>query len=81
MSNVLAAIGRGQLRILSERVVGKRKIFNRYREGLGHLPGVMFMPEPDFARSTRWLTCLTIDPDQARIDIDRVISVVKGCWR
>ncbi len=74
MSNVLAAIGRGQLRVLSERVAGKRKIFDQYRKSLGGLPGVTFMPEPEFARSTRWLTCLTIDPDQAGIDRDAVIQ-------
>ena len=74
MSNVLAAIGRGQLRVLPERVATKRKIFAHYRESLGDLPGLTFMPEPDFARSTRWLTCLTIDPVQAGIDRDLVIQ-------
>jgi pyridoxal phosphate-dependent aminotransferase EpsN len=74
MSNVLAAIGRGQLRVLSERVERKREIFDQYQESLGDLPGVAFMPEPDFARSTRWLTCLTIDPDQGGIDRDVVIQ-------
>lgn len=74
MSNVLAAIGRGQLRVLVERVAGKRNIFDKYRESLAGLPGVTFMPEPDFAHSTRWLTCLTIDPDLAGIDRDVVIQ-------
>lgn len=74
MSNVLAAIGRGQLQVLPERVTGKRRIFDRYREGLGDLPGVAFMPEPDFSRSTRWLTCLTIDSVQAGTDRDVVIQ-------
>ena len=74
MSNVLAAIGRGQLRVLSERVDRKRQIFEQYRKGLADLPGIVFMPEPDFARSTRWLTCLTINPDLAGIDRDVVIE-------
>jgi len=74
MSNVLAAIGRGQLRVLIERVEGKRKIFDRYADSLSDLPGISFMPEPDFAQSTRWLTCLTIDPEQAGIDRDLVIQ-------
>lgn len=74
MSNVLAAIGRGQLRVLSERVATKRKIFDQYRESLAELPGVSFMPEPNFACSTRWLTCLTIDPDLAETDRDVVIQ-------
>ena len=69
MSNVLAAIGRGQLRTLSERVSIRRRIFDRYVEGLGGLPGVEFMPEASCGRATRWLTCLTIDP--ARFGADR----------
>ena len=74
MSNVLAAIGRGQLQVLEERVVRKREIFARYREALGNLPGVEFMPEPDYGRATRWLTCLTIDPEVAGIDRNAVIK-------
>ena len=62
MSNVLAAIGRGQLRTLGERVTIRRRIFDRYAGGLGDLPGVAFMPEATYGRATRWLTCLTINP-------------------
>lgn len=74
MSNVLAAIGRGQLQVLAERVAGKRRIFERYREALADLPGIAFMPEPPYARSTRWLTCMTIDPEQAGTNRDAVIK-------
>jgi len=62
MSNVLAAIGRGQLRVLTDRVEARRKNFEFYREILGDLPGVEFMPEAPWGRSTRWLTCALIDP-------------------
>jgi pyridoxal phosphate-dependent aminotransferase EpsN len=62
LSNVLAAIGRGQLAVLEERVAARRRNFARYVELLGDLPGIAFMPEPAWARSTRWLTCITIDP-------------------
>lgn len=78
MSNVLAAIGRGQLRVLADRVAQKRKIFTQYQKCLEDLPGVTFMPEPDYCRSTRWLTCLTIDPKQAGIDRDFVIQVLEN---
>ncbi len=74
MSNVLAAIGRGQLQVLDDRVEKKRSIFECYRDALEELPGVHFMPEPDFARSSRWLTCLTIDPDKAGVDRDYIIN-------
>lgn len=63
MSNLLAAIGRGQLKVLADRVTRRRDIFVEYRAELGNLPGVDFMPEPEGFYSTRWLTALTINPD------------------
>lgn len=62
MSNILAAIGRGQLRVLDERVASKRRIFVEYQELLGDLPGITFMPESPRGRSNRWLTVILIDP-------------------
>ncbi|MGB3649732.1 MAG: aminotransferase class I/II-fold pyridoxal phosphate-dependent enzyme [Rivularia sp. (in: cyanobacteria)] len=62
LSNILAGVGRGQLQVLSERVEARRRNFEIYEKALGHLPGIEFMPEADFGRATRWLTCLTIDP-------------------
>jgi dTDP-4-amino-4,6-dideoxygalactose transaminase len=62
LSNVLAAIGRGQLRVLDERVRRKREIFETYRRLLSDLPGIAFMPEAPWGRSTRWLTCITVHP-------------------
>ncbi len=63
MSNILAAIGRGQLRILDKRVRRRREIFDAYQRQLGSIPGVSFMPEASFGRSNRWLTVMTLDPD------------------
>lgn len=62
LSNLLAAVGRGQLELLEERVAKRRANFVHYREHLGQLPGVEFMPEADYGTATRWLTTLTIDP-------------------
>lgn len=62
LSNVLAGIGRGQLRVLSDRVAARRRNYEIYASALSHLPGIEFMPEAGFGRATRWLTCLTIDP-------------------
>lgn len=61
LSNVLAGIGRGQLRVLSQRVAARRRNFHIYQKALGKLPGIEFMPEVSFGQATRWLTCLTID--------------------
>ena len=64
LSNILAAIGRGQLRVLDERVKAKRRIFATYRELLGNLPGIEFMPEPSHRQSNRWLTVVLLRPEQ-----------------
>ncbi len=63
LSNLLAAVGRGQLGHLEARVEARRRINARYREGLADLAGVEFMPEAPYGRATFWLTCLTVDPD------------------
>jgi dTDP-4-amino-4,6-dideoxygalactose transaminase len=62
MSNILAGIGRGQLQVLEKRVQSRRGNFEFYKKELGSLPGIKFMPEAEFGRSNRWLTCITIDP-------------------
>ncbi len=72
MSNLLAAVGRGQLRHLEERVERRRAHFEFYRRALGDLPGVEFMPEISGGRSTRWLTCITIDPKQFGADREKL---------
>ena len=72
LSNVLAAIGRGQLKTLAERITIRRRIFDRYVEALQDLPGVEFMPEAAYGRCTRWLTCLLIDPQAFGADRDAV---------
>lgn len=63
MSNVLAGIGRGQLEVLPERVAARLRIHDRYRAGLGDLPGVEFQGELDGSQGNRWLTVATLDPD------------------
>ena len=72
MSNILAAIGRGQLRVLDERVKKKREIFEYYRHALGDLPGIGFMPEPEWSRSNRWLTVILITPEEFGADTETV---------
>ncbi|KAB8321058.1 aminotransferase class I/II-fold pyridoxal phosphate-dependent enzyme [Tolypothrix campylonemoides VB511288] len=72
LSNVLAGIGRGQLRVLSERVAARRNNFDIYQKALGKLPGIQFMPEESFGRATRWLTCLTIDSEAFGADREQV---------
>lgn len=73
MSNVLAGIGRGQLKVLEQRVSSRREIFNRYVAGLADVP-IKWMPEAPYGRSTRWLTAGLIDPVASGLDAAKFIE-------
>jgi dTDP-4-amino-4,6-dideoxygalactose transaminase len=62
MSNVLAGIGRGQLRVLADRVNARRANCVYYQQAFADLPGIEFMPEAPWNRCTRWLTCILVNP-------------------
>jgi dTDP-4-amino-4,6-dideoxygalactose transaminase len=73
MSNVLAGIGRGQLKVLPQRVQRRREVFEAYREALAGQEGIEWMPEPAGCVSTRWLTCLLLRGPDARSRRDAVL--------
>lgn len=72
MSNLLAALGSSQLSDLERRVEVRREHNRVYRESLGGLPGVEFMPEAPGSRSTFWLTTLLIDEASASVSREEV---------
>jgi dTDP-4-amino-4,6-dideoxygalactose transaminase len=72
MSNLLAALGRAQLETLPMRVAARRRIRGRYRELLGGVPGLAFMPEAPYGDSNAWLTCLVVDPDAFGADREAI---------
>jgi dTDP-4-amino-4,6-dideoxygalactose transaminase len=72
LSNVLAGIGRGQLRVLDQRVAARRHNYEFYARKLGDLPGICFMPEAPWGIHSRWLTTLTIDPAAFGVDREAV---------
>jgi dTDP-4-amino-4,6-dideoxygalactose transaminase len=72
MSQILAAIGLGQLQVLEERVNRKREIFDYYLNALGNTPGIEFMPESGVSRCNRWLTVILITPSMFGADRETV---------
>ena len=60
MSNIVAGIGRGQMKVLPLRVEQKRAIYERYARNLADLP-VTFQPEMDGSQSNRWLTSILLE--------------------
>lgn len=69
LSNVLAGIGRGQLKVLKKRVQKKRYIYNYYKENLNDLKGVSFMPENEFSNPNYWLSVILLNDKVRPLDI------------
>jgi dTDP-4-amino-4,6-dideoxygalactose transaminase len=69
MSNVVAGIGRGQLKVLDQRVEKKKAIFEFYKRELGSLEGVEFMPINEWNEPNYWLSCMTLNGKVRPIDI------------
>lgn len=67
MSNVLAAIGRGQLRVLDDRVRARQRIAQRYAEAFRDIPGMQLQPEAPWGTHTRWLTVFQLDPQELEV--------------
>lgn len=62
MSNIIGGIVRGQLPYLENHIDAKRKIYQRYKEGLKNLP-VKMNPFLDNSNPNFWLSCMTIDKE------------------
>lgn len=69
MSNVVAGIGRGQLKVLDQRVQQKKYIFEFYKRELGELEGIHFMPINDWNEPNYWLSCITLSGKVRPIDM------------
>lgn len=76
MSNILAGVGRGQLKVLDQRVRQRRQVFDMYKRSLGDIPGLGWMPEADFGISTRWLSVCTLDPEWTEITPSKLIEAL-----
>lgn len=87
LSNIMAAIGLGQLQVLDQRVSARRAVFERYAAALAHR-GLDFMPEPPGYRSTRWLTAARftaqakgVDRESVRVELQRHGIETRPLWK
>jgi len=69
MSNIVAGIGRGQLKVLDQRIAKKKYIFEFYKKHLGQLDGIHFMPINTWNEPNYWLSCLTLSGNVKPLDI------------
>lgn len=78
MSNILAGIGRGQMKVLEQRVAKKRSIFAYYQEHLGDLEGISFMPVHEDERANCWLSVMLIAEDCPVRPLDVMLALEQG---
>jgi pyridoxal phosphate-dependent aminotransferase EpsN len=76
LSNVLAGIGRGQLRVLRERVEQRRAVALRYSEAFSGVAGIEQMPQALYGLHTNWLSCFLIDEDEFGCSRDALMEAL-----
>jgi dTDP-4-amino-4,6-dideoxygalactose transaminase len=93
MSNVLAAIGRGQLEVLNDRVETRRRNFEKYKNFFKKYNdagfNIKFQSEPSGYYSNRWLTCILVDSnlnngitrEMIRLDLDKENIETRPLWK
>ncbi len=72
LSNLLAALGRAQLRGLDSRMSRRKWVNQWYRSALAGLPGIEFMPVAGYGEPNYWLTCVTVDPEAFGADREAI---------
>lgn len=72
LSNVLAAIGLGQMGVIEERVRRKREIYEYYSTHLSDVSGLSFVDEMPYGRHTRWLSVMLVNADEFGADREQI---------
>jgi pyridoxal phosphate-dependent aminotransferase EpsN len=87
MSNVSAAIGRGQLTSLQSKIKKRRSIYEYYMNSINGYKGITVMPRDAFGMANCWLTCISIDkesslnPDIVRLALDKENIESRPLWK
>lgn len=75
MSNITAGIGRGQLRVLDERITQKKHIFERYTEAFKDIKDIEMMPICEYGEPNYWLSCMTLKEGSRVKPIDIILAL------
>ena len=78
MSNIVAGIGRGQMKVLDQRIEQKGHIFAYYQDHLGDLKGLSFMPMHENERANCWLSVIQLAPDCKVRPLDVMVALEQG---
>ncbi len=77
MSNVVAGIGRGQLKVLNERIVKKKEIYETYQSAFKEIADIEMMNICDFGESNYWLSVMTLKETSQVKPLDILLALEK----
>lgn len=77
MSNVVAGIGRGQLKVLNDRIAKKKQIFETYKEAFKDINDIEMMPISSDNQPNYWLSCITIKENSKEKPLDIILALEK----
>lgn len=77
MSNIVAGIGRGQLKVLDLRIKQKTEIYNRYKEAFKDMTDIKMQPIPENTMPNHWLSVITIKKDSKVKPLDIMVALEK----
>ena len=77
MSNIVAGIGRGQLKVLDKRIEEKTNIYNTYKEAFKDIPDIEMQPTPENTKPNHWLSVITLKENSKVKPIDIMEALEK----
>lgn len=77
MSNIVAGIGRGQLRVLEDRIAKKKEIFETYKEAFEEIEDIEMMPVCEYGEPNYWLTTITLSENSKVKPLDIILALEK----
>lgn len=63
MSNIVAGIGRGQLKVLNDRLAKKKEIYETYKDAFKDIPEIEMKPVPVDTKPNYWLSTMLLKED------------------
>ena len=78
MSNICAGIGRGQLKVLNDRIDKKTNIYNKYKEAFKDIPEIKMQPFMENTKPNHWLSAIQINNDSNVKPLDVIIALEKN---
>lgn len=84
MSNIVAGIGRGQLKVLNDRIVKKRYIHDFYKQELSGISQISFMPENNWNEPNYWLSVIVLkdmDPNKLMDKLEKENIESRPVWK